>query len=86
MDLESRKTIVEPVRKEYNARKRIKTPIRRDNIVRPPSHMKYNIKAKQAIRRPRTSFADEQIGSFAGTENRLMKKIRYQEKLNFVNT
>ena len=27
MDLESRKTIVEPVRKEYNARKRIKTPI-----------------------------------------------------------
>ena len=82
MDLESRKTIVEPVRKEYNARKRIKTPIRRDNIVRPPSHMKYNIKAKQAIRRPRTSFADEQIGSFAGTENRLMKKIRYQEHHN----
>ena len=82
MDLNSRETIVEPVRQEYNARKRVKTPIRRDNIVRPPSHMKYNIKKEKSRTRPRTSFADGQIGAFAESENRLMRKIRYQEHHN----
>ena len=82
MDLESRKTIVEPVRQEYNTRKRVKTPLRRDNIVRPPSHMKYNIKPKRIIPKSHGTFADSQIVAFADSENRLMKQIRYEEHHN----
>ena len=82
MDLQSRKTIVEPVRQEYNARKRIQTPLKRDNIVRPPSHMKYTIKPKRVIPKSRGTFADNQIASFADAENRLMKQIRFEEHHN----
>ena len=44
--------------------------------------MKYNIKKEKSRTRARTSFANEQIGAFAGSENRLMRKIRYQEHQN----
>ena len=77
----SRETIVEPVRQEYNARKRVKTPIRRDNIVRPPSHMKYNIKKEKS----RTSREHLLLTGKLVLSQSLKspdEKIRYQEHHN----